>query len=284
MAHIITLPTFKQQGNISALRARAIAERWAKDFERALQSNDREQLEKVFVKDAWIRDLLSFSWDFRTLQGRENVLSYVQNNHSAGIGSIRLRDHGAFQPNFKKPCPDMQWVESMFDFESRYGHGKGMLRLVLDGDSGDQWKCYLIHFTLQELRDHEEKTGFTRPEGYVDTTGGNWQQRRERQKEFLDEDPIVLIIGAGQSGLSTAARLQQLGVPALIIEKNERVGDSWRKRYKVLWSNDSSQFRALFLHMLTQDYIDPHDTRPNPILPSPLYPFPFPLAIVYAQR
>ncbi|KAL7783623.1 hypothetical protein V8C37DRAFT_396941 [Trichoderma ceciliae] len=242
MAHIITLPTFKQQGNISALHARTIAERWTKDFENALQSNIREKLEKVFVKDAWIRDLLSFSWDFRTIRSRDNILSYFQKNHNAGINSIRLRDHGAFQPNFKKPCPDTQWVESMFDFESRYGRGKGMLRLVMDGEGGDQWKCYLIYFALQELTDHEEQTGFTRPEGYVDSSGGNWQQRRERQRAFLDEDPVVFIVGAGQAGLSTAARLQQLGVPSLIIEKNDRVGDSWRKRYKTLMTHDPVQY------------------------------------------
>ncbi|KKP02860.1 hypothetical protein THAR02_05036 [Trichoderma harzianum] len=227
MAHIITLPTFKQQGNVSLSHARNISERWVKDFGHALQRNDREGLEKVFVKEAWIRDLLSFTWDFRTLQGRDNVLNYLQNNHNACISSIRLRDYGKFQPTFKNPCPDMQWIESMFDFESRQGRGKGMLRLVLDGDDG--WN-------------HEEKTGFTRPEGYVDTTGGNWQQRRERQKEFLDEDPAVLIVGAGQSGLSTAARLQQLGVPALIIEKSSRVGDSWRKRYKTLMTHDPIQY------------------------------------------
>ncbi|OPB41770.1 flavin-binding monooxygenase [Trichoderma guizhouense] len=240
MAHIITLPTFKQQGNVSLSHARNISERWVKDFEHALQRNDRERLEKVFVKEAWIRDLLSFTWDFRTLQGRDNVLNYLQNNYNAGISSIRLRDYGTFQPTFKNPCPDIQWIESMFDFESRQGRGKGMLRLVLDGD--DEWKCYLIHFTLQEIKEHEEKTGFTRPEGYVDTTGGNWQQRRERQREFLDEDPAVLIVGAGQSGISTAARLQQLGVPSLIIEKSSRVGDSWRKRYKTLMTHDPIQY------------------------------------------
>ncbi|PLU83359.1 FAD-dependent oxidoreductase, partial [Sinorhizobium medicae] len=34
------------------------------------------------------------------------------------------------------------------------------------------------------------------------------------------------------------ARLRQLGVPAIIIEKNERPGDSWRKRYKSLCLHD----------------------------------------------
>jgi hypothetical protein len=31
-----------------------------------------------------------------------------------------------------------------------------------------------------------------------------------------------------------AARLKALGVPALVIERNERIGDNWRKRYEAL--------------------------------------------------
>lgn len=31
-----------------------------------------------------------------------------------------------------------------------------------------------------------------------------------------------------------AARLEALGVPALIIEANDRIGDNWRKRYESL--------------------------------------------------
>ena len=36
--------------------------------------------------------------------------------------------------------------------------------------------------------------------------------------------------GAGQGGLTSAARLQNLGIPTLIIDRNPRVGDNWRNR------------------------------------------------------
>lgn len=72
-----------------------------------------------------------------------------------------------------------------------------MLRLVMDPEDNDTWKCYLISLTLQELKGHEEQVGLNRPIGYVDIAGGNWQQRRERQKEFRDQDPVAFIIGAG---------------------------------------------------------------------------------------
>jgi hypothetical protein len=77
-------------------------------------------------------------------------------------------------------------------------------------------------------------------------------ERRQREKDFLDEEPTCLIIGAGtetqlkgltyytltnipigQAGLNIAARLQALDVSCLIIDRNKRIGDNWRHRYRV---------------------------------------------------
>src|SRR3546814_10827535 len=41
-----------------------------------------------------------------------------------------------------------------------------------------------------------------------------------------------------QGGIALGARLKRLGVPAIIVEKNARPGDSWRKRYKSLCLHD----------------------------------------------
>jgi putative flavoprotein involved in K+ transport len=42
------------------------------------------------------------------------------------------------------------------------------------------------------------------------------------------------IIGGGQAGLAAAYHLKQKGRPAVILDENERVGDSWRKRWDSL--------------------------------------------------
>lgn len=44
--------------------------------------------------------------------------------------------------------------------------------------------------------------------------------------------------GAGQGGLTAAARLKMLGVKTLIIDRNERIGDNWRQRYHQLVLHD----------------------------------------------
>lgn len=52
------------------------------------------------------------------------------------------------------------------------------------------------------------------------------------------KQPAVVIVGGGQGGLNTAARLKTMGVDALIVEKNERIGDNWRNRYATLTLHD----------------------------------------------
>jgi putative flavoprotein involved in K+ transport len=44
----------------------------------------------------------------------------------------------------------------------------------------------------------------------------------------------TIIIGGGQSGLSVGYHLAQLGVPFVILEANQRVGDAWRRRWDSL--------------------------------------------------
>lgn len=201
MAHIIQLPSFKQQGHGSGLLARSIARNWTQEFEKAFNSHNFGKLADIFVENAWIRDFLTISWDFRTIQGRDNLIQYFANNWQDAFVHIGLQQDGAFQPSFKNPSPGLQWVESMIIVETRHGRGKGMIRLVLDNDKSTDttpWKGYLINFTLQELKGQEEKTGLDRPDGYVDPAGGNWQQRRDKEREFVDEDPVAFVVGAGK--------------------------------------------------------------------------------------
>jgi len=43
-----------------------------------------------------------------------------------------------------------------------------------------------------------------------------------------------LVVGAGQAGLSIAARLSDLKVDTLVVDREQRIGDNWRKRYHAL--------------------------------------------------
>jgi putative flavoprotein involved in K+ transport len=51
-----------------------------------------------------------------------------------------------------------------------------------------------------------------------------------RSAEYID----TLVIGGGQAGLSVGYYLKQRGIPFLIVDANERIGDAWRKRWDSL--------------------------------------------------
>ena len=41
----------------------------------------------------------------------------------------------------------------------------------------------------------------------------------------------TLVIGGGQAGLAVGYYLKQHGIPFLILDASERIGDAWRKRW-----------------------------------------------------
>lgn len=175
-----------------------IAQAYLTKLETVLKSNDVAALSTVMHTDSWWRDMFTFSWDMRTIHGLEKLSAYFSENLSAtGASSFKLRETGKFAPSISSPIEGLEWLESMFDFETKVGHGKGMIRLVQGNDG--VWKGYMIYTCLQELKGFEEKKGATRPHGSNEFNVGkqNWQERRDRQKEFLDAEPDVFVVGAG---------------------------------------------------------------------------------------
>ena len=67
-----------------------------------------------------------------------------------------------------------------------------------------------------------------------------WAEERETEAAELgyETSPMCVIIGGGQGGIALGARLRQLGVPTIIVERNDRPGDRWRNRYKSLCLHD----------------------------------------------
>ena len=127
-------------------------------------------------------------------------------------------------------------LESWISFETEIARGYGLIR-VKDG------LIWTLLTTMTELKGHEEKAGFTRPLGArhgVNPGAKTWKELRDEETEKLGTktQPYVLIVGGGQGGIGLGARLRQLGVPTIIVEKNERAGNSWRKRYKSLCLHD----------------------------------------------
>ncbi|KAK5162872.1 uncharacterized protein LTR77_011129 [Saxophila tyrrhenica] len=249
--HDITLPQLsKSLPDVSIKEVQQspteAVQQWLSAFQSAFDSGSASNVAALFHEDGWFRDHLALTWDFRTLRGPSKITQFLEPlMGKVKLGSIKMQESGKFAPNRQEPIPQLEWVESMFHFETGVGSGKGMVRLVALPNGS--FKAHMLYTALQDLKGCVEAAGENRPHGGNESLKGgpmegNWYERRQRQKEFLDGEPQVLIIGAGQSGLNLGARLQAMGLSCLIIDKNERVGDNWRHRYRTLVTHDPVQY------------------------------------------
>lgn len=206
----------------------ADARRWLADFGTALARQDPVAATALFAEDAFWRDLVAFTWNIRTQEGPAAIREML---------AARLADTAptAFALDGEASAAD-GITDAWFSFETRVARGRGHLRLK-DG------KAWTLLTTMVELKGFEEKKGPRRIKGAehgVHPGRKTWLERRQEEQATLgySEQPYVVIIGGGQGGIMLAARLRRLGVPTIVVEKNEKPGDSWRKRYKSLCLHD----------------------------------------------
>jgi putative flavoprotein involved in K+ transport len=130
-----------------------------------------------------------------------------------------------------------QAIEAIFRFETAEGRGSGIFRLIPDAGDNNALKAWTLLTALDELKGFEEQLGNARPRGNAysrDFRGPNWLDLRKASADYADRDPAVLVVGGGQAGLAIAARLKQLQIDTLIVDRETRIGDNWRKRYHAL--------------------------------------------------
>jgi putative flavoprotein involved in K+ transport len=201
---------------------------WLASFETALTAGDAEQASELFGEDSFWRDLVAFSWNLKTVEGRAGVRDLLEHT----LATTKPRGWRTSEPPASAEGVTEAWIE----FETEAGRGRGHLRLK----DGQAWTLLT---TLYELKGHEERKGPDRPKGAqhgAQPGRDTWLEARRREAEELGHStqPYVVIVGGGQGGIALGARLRQLRVPTIIVERNERPGDSWRKRYKSLCLHD----------------------------------------------
>ncbi|QYB04709.1 NAD(P)/FAD-dependent oxidoreductase [Rhodococcus sp. USK10] len=210
------------------------AERWLGDFETALATRSSDKLAQLLLEESFLRDNGALTWDFRQFHGRiavEKLLWSVVDD----IKPANLRISEEWPAPHVEGKGESAVIEVFFDFDTDAGSAVGLLHGAPDDSSPYGFKARAIYTRLESLKGTEYPEAHPRGHGYTpERRGENWLQHRERERSFEDRDPEVLIVGSGQAGLMTAAHLTQLGVTSLIIDKHERVGDNWRKRYHSL--------------------------------------------------
>ncbi|WP_219414673.1 flavin-containing monooxygenase [Pseudonocardia nigra] len=201
---------------------------WLRDFERALSDRDPERVAGLFAATSFWRDLIAFTWNLKTVENRDGVADLVR-------ATAESADARGFHTT-EEPTEADGVVEAWIAFETAVGRGRGHLRLTDDG-------ARTLLTTLYELKGHEEPSGDRRPMGAehgVNPDRMTWKEMRDAESEEMGRtrQPYVLVVGGGQGGIALGARLKQLGVPHVVVDRHARPGDQWRGRYKSLCLHD----------------------------------------------
>ena len=205
-----------------------IVTRWLERFSDALHRRAAAEAAALFREDTYWRDVVAFSWNIRTFEGRAAIEAML----TATLGTVAPSN---WRVESASESSDGQ-IEGWLRFETAAGRGRAIVRLR-DG------AAYTLLTTLEELKGFEERRGRTRPPGLEHGLYGRrpvWGETRAAEQASLGDtvQPYCVVIGGGQGGVALGARLKQLGVPTIILETNARAGDSWRRRYRTLVLHD----------------------------------------------
>lgn len=200
---------------------RQVAQDWLDEFASALAKRSEDGLRALFRPDAYWRDLIALSGRIQTTHGADDAIAtLLPLVERANLTGIALSSE--YTPPSIQPRGDGELLEAFFEFQTDHFDGRGIFRLAPD-EEGSGYRAAALMTSAQELKGHEWPVDDRRPDLLPEP---GWS--------FETEDPDVVIVGAGQSGLMLAAQLRMIGVPTLVLERNERVGDNWRNRYESL--------------------------------------------------
>lgn len=227
---------FTQQGDVNGILSLILDSQFSSNIFKPTYNDNFDHSDTDFA--VYWRDLLVFTWDFRTFEGTPKIKQFLVDRlgQLKTISKVQLHDG----PQLVKPYPDLAWIQLSFSFETQIGLGTGIVRAVPvstgpNANGNVVWKAHSIFTNLDGLKGFPEKVGaFRNPE----PNHGKWEAQRQKELRFEDKDPEVLVIGAGHSGLAAAARLKALEIPTLVVDRNARIGDNWRSRYEALCLHD----------------------------------------------
>lgn len=246
-----TLPTNHQLGftpDFASVEVDGIVEAFVDSFARALETQDVEAILAHISDDGYWKDVELLTWDIRALHGRDNIrLMLEERLQKTSISNIRVSRHAP--ASLETLGDDLSFILLHIEFDFAHGTGVGVARLspiaAKTGSAAEladfkSWKIYTIGTTVETIRGWDAESGdkgryqrgkYHDPEG----RGRSYRELRQDEVEIKDEiDPAVVIVGAGQTGLAMAARLKVLGIPHLVIEKEDRPAHSWASRYSSL--------------------------------------------------
>jgi putative flavoprotein involved in K+ transport len=114
--------------------------KWLSVFGQALKRGDAESAALMFAKESYWRDLLAFTWNIKTAEGRDAIAAML------GTTLVSARPENWRLDGEASEAGGV--TEGWFTFETQLARGHGHLRL-----KGD--KCWTLLTAMTELKGHE---------------------------------------------------------------------------------------------------------------------------------
>lgn len=168
---------------------RAIADTWLSSFASALSSGDAQAVAATFLPNGWLRDVLTFTWDNRSLEGREKIAKYLSERlPGVAISEVKLNEDKHFLPVRFSAGP-AHGIEFGYTYETGIAHGMGLVRLVQDEQ--EQWGALIVSAIIVDLKGFEETPG---RQNFEDSTKDlPWSEYQAGCRARVETDPHVLI-------------------------------------------------------------------------------------------
>src|SRR3546814_527969 len=211
-----------------------IVANWLLVLNEALGSQDIDRLKEIFRPDSYWRDIAGLRQGIATIGGREEIAAVLlQSATQASASGFSVASDRIAVSTGRIAGEDV--IEAMLRFETPMITGTGYVRLQVD-DTGNP-RAWTLLTAIDTLKGHELETERLKRDGTAyerDWKGPNWAERRAETRAFFDRVPTALVVGGGHAGLTAAAWLKALNIETLVVDRTERIGDSWRQRYHVL--------------------------------------------------
>jgi len=243
--------------------ARETTEASIEAFGPALTRGDERALSGLFAEDGHWRNLFGLSCGLRLFSGNDVLArELLRSARKVGAEGFRI-DAAPLQPR-RSIMAGREVVEAIFSFDTTNGPGYGALRPL--PAAGGLARAWTISTSLDFDRICDERARRAAPTSQMrDFAAPDWIEQRETSSTYKDREPDVLIVGVGHTGISAAVELKRIGLSALMVDREERIGDNWRLRYRGLKLHNKTpvnHLRYLPFPLTFPDYI-PKDQVAN---------------------
>jgi putative flavoprotein involved in K+ transport len=159
-------------------------------LDKALSSGDVAAAVNQFLDDCYWRDLVTFTWNIKTLEGKDAIRDML-NAQLASVAPLNWRIAEG-----ESATEDGGIITAWITFETGVALGYGLVR-VKNG------KIWTLLTSMVELKGHEEPLGYERPQGAKHGAGKHrptWKEDRQKEAEELGYkiQPLLSLLVVGR--------------------------------------------------------------------------------------